>query len=63
VYLTHLYNNATAVIDPKIPLTLTLFHKGRGNYFEFPSLDGRGLREGEYIFMLLCEPKVHDGFP
>jgi len=35
------------VIDPKIPLSLPLSPKGRGNSFnQIPSLEGRGLRGG-----------------
>jgi hypothetical protein len=56
-----------SVIDPKIPLTLTLSPKGRGGSSPLlrgvkgcvaPPLRGGDKREGD-VFMFLCEPKAH----
>jgi hypothetical protein len=45
---------ASRVIDPKVPLTLTLSPKGRGDKIISPPLRGGDKGEG-VIFMLLCE--------
>ena len=52
-------------IDPRIPLTLTLSHKGRGNSLTFPPpLMGGGEGEGESSYSFnLCDVGTGAGFP